>query len=193
MKTHYKQRVVYLITTMLVTLLSTAGLWMMYPATHAEDVSSETKTVSCIQKFRPYANAENIKFAAFMDQHFSNESSDSTLLPTAIVAYRSFREHLRAKFEELANSELYATQSEQISQRLTCHAELIVQYNLAEQSIKSHARKTSYIKKTTALTQKLSEINGKMRTLNRSIGELKGYFDTFAQKLPGYLKDCLQQ
>lgn len=128
-----------------------------------------------------------------MDTHFSNKSSDSSLIPTAISAYRSYRNNLQNKIEELTKTDSSLTQSASISQRLTCQAELESQLRFAEAAMKAHASQTAYIKKTTAYTEKLKEINAKLRILNKNTGTMKGYFDTLANKLPGYLKNCLKK
>lgn len=154
--------------------------------------AQDTAPTACVQQFREFADIRNQQFMVFMDQHFANRSSDSSLLDTAMAAYRGHRNALRQKVEELAKPKPGEDQTKQLNERLACLAELQTQLQIAETAMKARARKTTYVKKTTAYLDKLQQVNSKLRTLNKELGEMKGYFEVMADKLPGYLYQCVK-
>ena len=58
----------------------------------------------------------------------------------------------------------------------------------AKRIIKVHAVKTSGVKKSTALLEKYQQINAELGKLYQQFVYMKGYLDTFANKLPCYPK-----
>jgi hypothetical protein len=60
---------------------------------------------------------------------------------------------------------------------------------LARRELQMRAVQTSTVKKTTALIQKYQQINDRLGGLNLTFLSMKAYLDTFAAKLPCYIKN----
>jgi hypothetical protein len=80
----------------------------------------------------------------------------------------------------------YATEAIKLG---ACLAQMNKALDEAQQMIVRKAQMTSSIKQTTALMDKYKIINEKLANLNKSFLLFKSYMDTFAAKVPCYIKD----
>lgn len=149
--------------------------------------------VACAEKMRTYANTKNTELMEFLEQHFKNPSSNASLLPTALQAYQSHRRALQQFFATLAPAKTGGDITEEIGKHLACASELQQNLETSASIFKKHVRSTSYVKKTSALIEKYQAINAELRTLNTDLGFIQGYFQTFADKVPCFLTQCLKQ
>ncbi|MFC1747986.1 hypothetical protein ACFL2V_04195 [Pseudomonadota bacterium] len=154
-----------------------------------ETETQEQVNAICQIEMQDFLFDEFKDYREFMDTHFQNMSGSSSLLDTAFAKYREFR--------SIAMRE-YATYfpqqgASQLSEGIEPGACLkIVEDTLADarKIIELKAAATSTVKKTTALITKYQEINAQLRVLTRTFLTMKGYFDTFSDKLPCYIADA---
>ncbi len=137
--------------------------------------------------------ADKLKdFRDFLEKNFQNKSSTSSLLPLALGKYREVRRELYNNYAEYYPNQ-GAVQSVVGLEPAGCLK--IIEDTLADARIllRRHAVKTSGVKKSTALIEKYKAVNDMLGTLHQQFVLLKGYIDTFANKLPCYVKDqCLK-
>lgn len=141
----------------------------------------------CQIELRQYFDTAMRDYRNFLETTFQNKSSTSSLLDTAFAHYKEFRTAAMNKYAQYLPQQGAGQLSEGL-QPGACLA--IVEENLAEarRLLESRARTSSSVKKTTALISKYQEINNQLRTLNQSFITMKAYLDTFAAKLPCYIK-----
>jgi hypothetical protein len=159
------------------------------PAAGATDASGQPLPTDnlCVPKMQYYASQEMADFRTFLDTNFQNKASTSSLVPLAIAKYRQMRTELYTaygKYYPSIGSAMTVTtvEPEQCSQ--------IIDQTLsdAQTLLKDHALRTSGVKKSSALLEKLQQINGQLATLYQNITYMKTYLDTFSGKLPCYPK-----
>lgn len=131
-------------------------------------------------------------FLDFLEINFQNKSSTSSLLNLAFAKYRVMRRELFNTYQKY-----YPRQgtSQIITGTEPAACLKIVNDTLEDARIllRKHAVRTSGVKKSTALITKYQSINDLLGTLHQQFVLLKGYLDTFASKLPCYVKkECLK-
>ncbi len=148
--------------------------------------------IRCQQAISPFLVEQKKLYQQFLETHFSNKSSSSSLLDVAFDRYKEYRESLMNEY-----AKYYPQQgTPQVKEGLepsACLGLIDVELANARQMLKSKALKTSVVKQATALTQKYQDLNEKLRTLNQNIVWMKTYLDTFAEKLPCYVhSSCIR-
>ena len=160
-------------------------------------LDKDPDAVSCRQKLVPIYDLETIQFLTFLEDHFQNKSSSTTLLNTAIVRYRGYKTDLESHFQKIqpvASSYSDVKVYEQYFNAYTTCEQLTTAYlEMAKDSLIAHAQRTSNQKRTTILIEKYKSINDKMRDLNFEIAQMYGHFLTFENKLPGFTQQCIQE
>ncbi len=156
------------------------------PAESGTELNKEQVNVRCEEEMTPFTNEKMAEYREWMDQHFQNKSSTTSLLTKGIGRYKQLRTTLY--------NELYFYMPQQNALILTEGLEgpacrRIVEKALAEakREIDSRARSTSAVKKSTVLLTKYQEINDKIEKLTSDYLQMKAYLDTFAAKLPCYI------
>ncbi len=195
-KTKVKKRFFHpsVITLLLVIVMilgnSTDFLYAQQPGTPTEpaqaDLTEEQVNVRCEAEMTTFTNEKMAEYRQWMEQHFQNKSSTTSLLTDGMARYKQLRTTLY--------NELYFYAPQQNALLLTEGVEgtacrKIVEKALAEakRAIDSRARSTSAVKKSTVLLTKYQELNDKMAKLTRDYLQMKAYLDTFAAKLPCYI------
>jgi len=149
--------------------------------------SQEEENIICVAEMDLFIAGEEQQFITWMNGHFNNKSSSSSLLDDAFGKYGDYRAGLYRKY-----AEFFPHQGAlQLTEGLEPGACLKLVENAltrARRVIEQKARSTSTVKKTTALISKYQQINGELRNLNQSFVNMKKYLDTFADKLPCYVR-----
>jgi hypothetical protein len=153
------------------------------------------KNQQCIDTLAPFLSTERQKFLAFIDTNFKNTAANSALTDLALAEYKNYRARLSQKFTEtigkpIANGE---TQIDVLNQYQLCQKKVETEFTLAEQALRSHVRATTGAKRTTAIVEKLSSLNGKLEGLNVALGQMRGYFQVMANKVPKFVQSCLKK
>ncbi len=145
------------------------------------------ETNRCVPEMDAYTKVELGRFRDFITTNFQNKSSTSSLLNTAMGRYRELRTAIYNKYYTYSAKQ----GALQITEGVTANSciELIDKaLSQARHELKIHAIQTSTVKRTAALIDKYQQINAQLHTLNRTFLTMKAYLDTFASKLPCYIK-----
>jgi hypothetical protein len=147
---------------------------------------------SCITGLGPIFEKEKTKFINFMNQHFKNAAPNSTLMKTGIAELNNYK---RALLDAEKRFSLKSErQADAISETSRCDSAVRQQFAIADSVFQSFVYETSYAKKSTALTEKLHSINGKLATLLSLIEQFDSYFVSFNNRLPGYVStSCIKK
>lgn len=154
------------------------------------DATDEQLENLCQDELGEFLKMELASYRAFIETNFQNKSGTSSLLDNAFIRYREMRTAAMNKYATYFPQQ-GASQLTEGFQPDAC-MKLVEEYlENARRLLETRARSSSAVKKTTALTTKYQDINTQLRTLNQSFITMKAYLDTFAAKLPCYVrKSC---
>lgn len=155
-----------------------------------EGQSPEEINVVCQIEMEDFMFDQFQEYQDWMDEHFQNKSSTSSLLDAAFSRYREFRDTAMNKYFTYFPQQ-GASQLTEGFEKGACLKVVEDKLQEARTVLQMKANSTSAVKKTTALITKYQEINEKLRLLNETFLHMKGYLDIFADKLPCYIaKGC---
>ena len=154
-----------------------------------------TSATDCQSTVVKLDDIELFEFLTFLDTHFSNKSSNSSLTNIAIVRFSDFKNALEANMSamppaagEINDAGEYASQ---ISAYKSCQVITDAYIDLGKQRMITKIKNATAQKKTTIMLEKYQAINKEMRDLNFKIAKMYGYFMAFKNKLPGFVEDCV--
>lgn len=153
----------------------------------APEAAENQENVVCQQQMELFILDEEPKYNQFMESHFNNKSSTGTLLSDAFGKYQQYRTMLYDHYAQYFPQQ-YALQLTEGIEPGDCLRLVEDALSRARNIIEQKARTTSTVKKTTALLQKYKDINDQMATLVQSFMTMKKHLDTFADKLPCYVR-----
>ena len=160
-----------------------------------ENSISEASLKNCQEILSEYYNLETVKFLQFLEQTFENKSSASSLTNIAISAFGKYKQNLNNVFSSLAPKSTQFDSDIDFNVEFSNYSqcfELTDSYiDIAKENMIRHIKTNSNKKKSTILLEKYQAINEKINDLNFEIAELYGFFVTFKNKLPFFLKECL--
>ncbi len=149
--------------------------------------SSEEATGLCEPEMKDFAAKELEDFRNFMETNFQNKSSTASLLETAIGKYRELRTELNTAFSKFYPKMLSLQVTTGVEPN-RCKQIIETTLSDARLLLKSHAVRTSGVKKSSALLQKYQQINAQLADLFQQFVYTKGYLDTFSTKLSCFPK-----
>lgn len=155
---------------------------------------SESALSLCNQKLGEIYDIATLQFLKFLEENFQNKSSTSSLVNTAIVRYGQYRDELNDTLNKLAPTTLgYADNTYGVNlPSFTACSDMTQQYiQLAKEQMLRHIQNNNAQKRTSMLLEKYQSINSKMRDLNMAVAKLYSFFQTFKNKLPGFLSTCI--
>jgi hypothetical protein len=150
-------------------------------------VPDEQAEAACSETMAKFADYELGRFREFIRGNFQNKSSTSSLLEAGFSRYKEFRTSLYNKYYTFFPQQGAFQLTEGIGSN-ACMSVVSDFLSKARNELQSRAVQTSTVKKTTALISKYQQINSKLATLTRTFMTMKAYLDTFADKLPCYIK-----
>jgi uncharacterized membrane protein len=168
--------------------------------TRVEGAKNDIDTVVdqvCTYEMTKFGDPEFEKYRTFMEDHFKNKSTTSSLMEKGLQRYEQFKTTIRGKLELLLGSQIaMAAQSNssnmaQLPAISSCEAKAQEYLDQAAQMLQMRAVTTSGIKKASIFVEKYKQINGKLRSLNLDIMKMVVNIRTFEEKLPCYLKSCI--
>ncbi|MBD3330143.1 hypothetical protein GF354_01275 [Candidatus Peregrinibacteria bacterium] len=160
-----------------------------------EPLISQRDVSYCEQTMTPLFDGETLAFLQFLETHFQNKSSNSSLTNIALARFKDYKASIRSYIQEAVPN---ASGTDDVTLSLDefysyskC-MELADSYiALAKEKMISHIQNTNYQKKTTAIVEKYQSINDGLRDLNFKMAELYAYFVTFKNKLPFFVTNCI--
>jgi hypothetical protein len=159
-----------------------------------ENVSSKALS-NCLEVLGPLYDMATMEFLQFLDTHYSNNSSTSSLNQTAVMKFIDYRRYitdttLSVNPQAKVGGET-AKMIRELQSFLVCEGLGSAYIEVAKMKMYEYARTNSSVKKASIATEAMAPINEEMRELGFSFAKMYGYFSTFRDKLPGFLSDCL--
>lgn len=152
-----------------------------------EDSANPDINIVCQDEFKKFTDERMKEYREWIEKHFQNKSSTSSLLTDGIGKYEELRKTLM--------DESYTYLPQQNALQLTEGLEGPACRKIADDALKeakrlleSKSRTTSAVKTSTILLNKYQEINDKLSKLAKDFLQMKAYLDTFSAKLPCYIK-----
>lgn len=151
--------------------------------------------VGCDVLLKELYDIETMEFLGFLDVHFKNKSSTSSLTNTAIARYLQYKKTISDHFDQFSPDVSTVKDVRAYDLALTsyeaCSALTDSYVRLAKEQMIRHIKNNNVQKKTTVMLEKFKSVNEKLRDLNSAIAELYSFFATFKNKLPGFLRKCV--
>lgn len=162
-------------------------LYAQEPAPNDTPEDEEDVNVVCQERMKEFAANELQRYMEWMEMHFQNRGSTTTLLDDAVGRYKQLRVALINEYDKYIPQE-YALLLTEGLERSECRQIVDDKLEEAKRLLESKSKKTSTVKKVTALLDKYQVINGKLSKLSRDYVTMRKHLDTFAAKLPCYIK-----
>lgn len=144
----------------------------------------------CVAYMTIYMNTKAAELGAFFNTHFRREEPASRLIPEAVNRMRQYRENAMQELADMNVPRPGQTLTEPVAANPECEKIIEEKYTVMEAVLRSHIMANAMAKKTMSLQNKYKELNGRMRKLNMTIGQMAGFFYSFANQLPCYPKQC---
>ncbi|HBB02321.1 MAG: hypothetical protein US89_C0011G0017 [Candidatus Peregrinibacteria bacterium GW2011_GWF2_38_29] len=151
---------------------------------------------TCLVGMKKYFDGEdgesgaNKSFRDDIEANFKNKSANSSLLGLSVQRYERYKLDAAAEYAKFA-PQTGNSQEAEYSEQNQCYYEIQKQIQDARKIIINDIKITTYKKKQTILIEKYDSISEKMRKFNVSLAELKAFFMTFKDKIPGFIKTCI--
>jgi hypothetical protein len=143
---------------------------------------------TCIVNLPVFADWRTLEFATFLDMHFQNKDSNTSLMSDAIDAYKAYKDTISTELGKYQVGD--TTTDDQLKALDSCIRYADQKILEAKDMLIKHAATVSRIKQQTILLEKYQAINNKLDAMNMLISKILGTFTAFKEKLPGFLKDC---
>jgi len=175
----------------LIAMLMIAGIssFTKYENTLAadEELSQASK---CIIEMTPFVKGKSTEFREYLEKHFSNKSTNSSLLEAALLKFQQIEKEILDKLDTYT-PESGQDLSTQISTLLNCRRVVEDEITLMKSLMKRFAIKTNQIKVTSALQTKMAEINKKLSDLDKQVTLMLGRYETLSNRFPCYVQQCI--
>lgn len=152
-----------------------------------ESVNTQDINIVCQDEFKKFTDERMKEYREWLERHFQNKSSTSSLLTDGIGRYEELRKTLMDKSYTYVPHQNALQLTEGLEQS-TCRKIAEDALKDAKQLLESKSRTTSAVKRSTILLNKYQEMNDKLSKLAKDFLQMKAYLDTFAAKLPCYIK-----
>jgi len=146
--------------------------------------------VVCQEEMGKFLEVEFGLYKEWMERHFENKSSTSSLTDDAIAKYEEFRALVMDEYRKHAPfaGALQLTEGLEFG---ACLSQVNKKLSEARREVENRARSTSTVKQTTALIDKYQQINSQLGAMSKDVLTMKAYLDSFADQVPCYIsKNC---
>ncbi|MFH1218448.1 MAG: hypothetical protein V1679_01245 [Candidatus Peregrinibacteria bacterium] len=183
------------------TLPAKLPVGMRESAIKAEQDFKNGDITDCNKFLNTVYEVESLDLNIFLEQHFQNKGSTTSLINTALARFYQYAAELNRYFkivEEKANAYTVMsvgfgadeTATDWFTKYTACSKLRVSYYNMAKERMTAYIKNNAAQKKTVVFLEKLQSINTKLRDLNIKIAETYSYFLTFKNKLPFFVKVC---
>lgn len=156
-----------------------------------EKISSEA-IKNCSVNLSSAYDLELFDFLQFLETNFQNKSANSSLTNIAIARYSDYKRTLNSLFQELRPDNINGTSVGETTAYIDCISITDAYVKVGKDKLIEQVKKTAGQKQATVILEKYQAINSKLRDLNLAVAQMYGYFMSFKEKLPGFLKECIQ-
>lgn len=157
------------------------------PAVYAQD---QTADEICVEKMKPFMESKSSELRTYFKEHFQNKTTNSSLLDLALKRFDKYKKNLNTemiKYSPQAGLGLY---SESL-QNFACTKKVNDEIEMMEKLLRSYFEQTAQVKKTSALMNKLKEINKKMDAMLKAVMEMYGKWTSLKGRIPCFIKKCI--
>lgn len=176
----------------LITMCVVVGVstFTQYEGTHAQSDENSSGASKCITEMTPFVKEKSTEFRTYLEKHFSNKSTNSSLLEAALLKFQQVEKEI---FEKLNTYSPKAGQdlTTEISALLNCRRVVEDEVLLMKSLMKRFAIKTNQIKVTSALQTKMAEINKKLSNLDKQFTLMLGQYETLSNRMPCFVQQCI--
>ncbi|MFC1599443.1 hypothetical protein ACFL3T_00255 [Patescibacteria group bacterium] len=172
----------------LITLLILISVIASYaPATYAQDEPTDT---NCVTEMKPFMETKSTELRTYFKEHFQSKKTNSSLLDLALKRFDKYKKELTDKMMELSPQAGLSLYSESI-ENLKCAKKMNEEITIMEKLLRSYFEQTAQVKKTSALMNKLKEINKKMDAMMKAVMQMYGKYMALKGRIPCLIKECL--
>ena len=201
-----KQKIVAVMVVAMLLNFSLAGV--TFADNQLVSPSGEVGLISqCTVTLPPKYTEELQSFLSFLDETFKNKSSDSSLTDIAIQRFTEYKRAIKAIFANLgpqayalidgkAGVDVDKTKTissiAEIDAYSNCQKLTEEYIETGKQQMIDRIKGSATQKSATIMLEKYKAINMKLRELNVEIAKMYAMFMSFANKLPGFLRECVR-
>jgi len=175
-------------------LFAAAGIFFLTNlfVTEAQDQTNPGGNVDvlCITEIKPYLDTKGKEFREYLNQHFQNKSTNTSLLDLALKRFELYKKDLRDKFASFYPQSGFELQSE-VLDTLTCYQMVNDEIKYSEELLKKYFTQTSNIKSSSAIMEKIQNINKKLDELNASVNQMNGKWENLKNIIPCLIEECV--
>ncbi len=168
-------------------------LWIFIISTSG-NVLAQTSTdpveIKCTEEMKPFIKEKSAEFRAYLNEHFQNKSTNTSLLDLALKRFDVYKKDLRTKYESYFPQAGFTLYSE-TQKKLSCAKQMNDEIRIMEELLKSYYKQTSNIKTSTAFMTKLQQINKKLDQLSLEVTQMLGKWNSLKSRIPCFIKKCL--
>lgn len=155
-----------------------------FQAAFAQDYDSD-----CVSNMKPFIEEKSSEMRTYLQEHFKSKKTNSSLLDLALERFDVYKRDLYGKYDEYIPEpgfELFGTSA----QSLKCSQLVREEIDLMEKQVRSFFEQSSNVKTTSALMEKLKEINKKMDEMLKSIMQMYAKWLNLKGRVPCFIKNC---
>jgi len=145
---------------------------------------------NCAEALVPIYDIETLNFFEFLDSTFKSKNSTDTMVSLAIARYSEYKKKLKDVLETTSPAS-GGLQDQEFQSFRKCTEITETYLKMAKQRMISHIKSNSAQKKTTILVEKYQAIDERLRKTNFAIAEMNAFFQTFKNRLPGFIRKCV--
>lgn len=180
---------VLILGTLIILIFEAQFLSRAQGVAPSETAAEQQKPLQCSMRMLEFIKFKQQEFAEFMNTTFRQPLPTSELISSAIERLRQYRTELENEAKRFAPP-ASALPGQAIGELKNCASAINAEFKNMAQFVRSHVLETAYAKKTTLLLSKYKEMNEKLSKLNFTIGQMFGYFGSFAQQLTCFATQC---
>ena len=181
------------------TLLTQTAFAATVSEQELEQIKAQLQPVeeieNCVATLGAVYDAKTLDFLTFLESHFTNKSSTSSLTNTAILRYASYKQEIESEFANLrpiaSGSENPNTYESEFEAYQRCSEMTDLYLESAKDQMLRHIKANAAVKRTTVMLEKYKGINSKLNDLNFEMASMFAKFMTFNNKLPGFIAKCI--
>ncbi|MBT7736272.1 hypothetical protein HN709_01160 [Candidatus Peregrinibacteria bacterium] len=195
------QNLIIKISLIFLLLLSNFNLAAAESFTEANQADLDKKAeelmiapvVKCQDNLFKVYDLELAKFFDQIDTSLKNKSSTSSLTNTLIARYSNYKAAIRAHFKSVSVAYSEGGVTQEVALRYTqCSAMAEDYIILGKNHMIDQLKINSVQKKSAIMLEKFQALNSQMSDMNDQVTEFYSFYQTFNNKLFGFVKECVK-
>lgn len=158
------------------------------------DVIQDAEISQCVDSLTPLYDLELLEFLRFLETNFQNKSSNSSLNKIAIARFASFRNNLTTHFAAVNPNLAFDAENltrEELNAYNGCRTLTNAYIDMGKEMMINHIKSNTAQKQTTVMIEKYKAINDRLREMHLDFSRTYAMLNTFKDKLPGFLRQCI--